>query len=658
MSTEFVDMVEQALRAKDVQVLEQEYPQGYSANGWWIVAGPQGGAGDGFGIGEKTFAYGPCTYDGEPMEPDGVTPTGEGVLNLIVEKNNAGKKEGERWSILDAARYANEAHGLGIVEIDPPLPPQANGHDTASNAHAQARDDVFDAMVLDMEIRPAAATEQPREAPSDAAPDEQTSNADHDSERKNKANGEAPEFDDPPPLEAYANEPKANGFKKQTGSDRESRGSTAESGGQDTSRGNTSPDDGAWKAPLKYSYGASFDPSKIPLRRWILGNRRALGEVTCDAGPPGVNKSTLQLSDAVQIVTGRKILDDEVHMQGEVLYLAGEDARRDVEARIAGILQRYNIKPAELDDKLHVIYLDELENPSAYSLAHMEKDLALLNVSMTRWLRELPNVVAIFIDPIVAWHTLIENSNDALPVLMQGMRSMAVRGKRHVGFDHHVTKASMGENTETHVGNLAALRGAGAIGGGIRWGFTLAKINAETALRFGVLEDDRWQYRRLDPLKASYGPDGGDPRMLKVEGVRIANGEHVGVLVEVDLQQSQFEAIERKKSAEEEWDYQFRGAIVEMLESKGPCSSNEAARWFVARRGILFPNEKTGKPLGFQSIRGKLQALVGEGLDVVMSEKNCRRPNRVILRDAPRNSEELAFEDSPATAKAKDKATG
>src|SRR5262249_37067358 len=96
-------------------------------------------------------------------------------------------------------------------------------------------------------------------------------------------------------------------------------------------------------SPTVISYGAEFDPAAIPLRQWLLGTRRSLGEVTVDSGPPGTNKSMLMQTDAVSIVTGRRILNDAAHMQGEVLFLVGEDMRRDFEARLAAILTRHHI---------------------------------------------------------------------------------------------------------------------------------------------------------------------------------------------------------------------------------------------------------------------------------------------------------------------------
>jgi hypothetical protein len=155
------------------------------------------------------------------------------------------------------------------------------------------------------------------------------------------------------------------------------------------SNGNGAGESGpvVWKAPPVTTYGKGFDAATIPQRQWLLGRRRSVSEVTVDAGPPGTNKSTLMLTDAVSITTGRRILD-YVHRTGGALFLAGEDARRDVEARLAGILTRYHIAPSELSDHLHIVYLAETDF-LGYSLADMVDDIAVLNEHMLIWLREL-----------------------------------------------------------------------------------------------------------------------------------------------------------------------------------------------------------------------------------------------------------------------------
>ncbi|MGH8290611.1 MAG: AAA family ATPase [Steroidobacteraceae bacterium] len=387
------------------------------------------------------------------------------------------------------------------------------------------------------------------------------------------------------------------------------------------------PPPGAWQPPAVTTYGAAFNAAAIPLRQWVIGWRRSRGELTVDAGPPGVNKSMLMLTDAVAIVTGRQILADRVHQTGGVLFLVGEDARRDFESRLAGILAHYRIPAAELAERLHVVYLAEVDSV-AYTLAEMIADMAVLNTRMLTWLREYPDVLAVFVDPLAAWHRLIENSNEALQLLCASMRALAVQGNRHVGIDHHIVKASMFD-PEAHVGNLAAIRGAGAIGAAIRWAFTLARLTPETALAYGVPEEERKRYRRLDSLKASYGPDDEQTRLLRVESVPIANGETTGVLVEVDMERTRADAQERKATETEERTAKLAEALTTMLREKRPRTLRDAATWLFVHHPELFPGKKHGETQSEFTIRQRLSAIIGIGMQTTRSGHH----DRIVMRE-------------------------
>ncbi len=399
------------------------------------------------------------------------------------------------------------------------------------------------------------------------------------------------------------------------------------------------PEPPEWTPPKFATYGATFDPASIPLRRWLLGNRRSIGELTVDAGPPGTNKSTLMLTDAVAIVTGHRLLADEVHERGSVLFLAGEDARRDVEARIAGILEFYDIQPAELGDRLHVLYLAEVDAIN-YTLANMAADMAMLNTNMAGWLREFPDIVAVFVDPLMAWHRLVENSNEALQLLFSALRAVAVQGQRHVGIDHHVTKVTMNDS-EGHVNNLAALRGAGVIGADIRWAFTMAKLNATTAASYGIPEDGRRRYRRLDQLKQSYGPDDDEMRLLRVESVTIANGESVGVLVEQEMDLVRAEGEERKAAIAKAAKERMAEALAKMLTEQRPRSAQGAALWLITHAPELVPG-KNGTPLSETTLRSRLPGMIGAGLPT----RHEGRFARIVIRPAACNGKgaEIDFE--------------
>jgi RecA-family ATPase len=275
-----------------------------------------------------------------------------------------------------------------------------------------------------------------------------------------------------------------------------------------------------WVPPPVVTYGEHFDPAAIPLREWLIRGRYALGEGTAIAGPPGTNKSSLLLTDAVQLVTQRSLLGEAIDKGGGVLFLVGEDRRRDFDARLAGLCEHYRIPPLELGNRLHVVYQSEI-NPAEYTLARMVEDMATLNMQMFDWLGQFPSLVALFIDPMVSWHRLIENDNMAMQQLCIALRGLAAQANIAVAFDHHVTKVAMFD-PEAHVGNLAAMRGGSTIAADMRWAFTMARLKPETAAQFGIAEEDRKVYRRLDTLKASYGPDDEGPRLLKIESVRIA----------------------------------------------------------------------------------------------------------------------------------------
>ena len=376
-----------------------------------------------------------------------------------------------------------------------------------------------------------------------------------------------------------------------------------------------------WAPPAVSTYGASFDPAKIPLRRWLIRGRYARGEGTVIAGPPGTNKSTLLLNDAVALATGRDLLGDIIDEAGASLFLAGEDRRRDVEARLAGICEHYQIAPAELGGRLHVVYQSEI-NPVDYTLASMIKDMSALNIQMFEWLGQYPNLVALFIDPMISWHRLIENDTGAMDLISVALRGLASKANIAVVFDHHVTKLAQFD-CEAHVGNLAAMRGSSAIAASTRWAFTMARLKPETAAHYGIAEADRPFFRRLDGLKASYGPDAGEPRLLHVRSVLIANGETVGVLAPVDTVQLVEDGKERRKRAEQAQQKSLTEALTFMLNVKCPRTLREAATWLAAKQPDVFTG-KDGKPLAARSIRERLESAIGDGLYITHNDEAAK----------------------------------
>jgi len=287
-----------------------------------------------------------------------------------------------------------------------------------------------------------------------------------------------------------------------------------------------------------------------------------------------------------------------------------------------------------------VVYLAEID-PINYTLAQMIEDVTALNLQMLGWLRDLPDTIAVLVDPLMAWHRLMENSNEAVQLLSTSLRAVAVQGKRHVGIDHHVTKIAMSDS-EGHVGNLASVRGAGSLIGYARWAFTMAKLNGDTAAAHGIPENERARYRRLDALKTSYGPDDEQMRLLRVESVTIQNGERVPVLVEQDLEMVQAEAKERQTAIVEASRRRLGEALTRMLTESRPRSANATALWLITHVPELVTGKK-GAVLSEFTLRQRLPSLIGAGLPTRLDG----RFTRVVMRAALANGKgsQIDFED-------------
>ena len=95
---------------------------------------------------------------------------------------------------------------------------------------------------------------------------------------------------------------------------------------------------------------------------------------------------------------------------------------------------------------------------------------------------------------------------------------------------HHTAKPPQG-GSDGHAGNMNSARGASALTGVARVVQTLFGMSGKDAEACGVDEEDRHLYVRLDDAKANLGPPGMATRWFQREGVQIANGDEVGVLV-------------------------------------------------------------------------------------------------------------------------------
>jgi hypothetical protein len=286
--------------------------------------------------------------------------------------------------------------------------------------------------------------------------------------------------------------------------------------------------------PLAPDFLEQLNVSMLPRRRWLLEGTMLRGSVTVRVAPPGAGKSTLGIEQGVAIVTGRAITGHRVHEQTKVWIYNNEDDGDELKRRLAAVLQHWAIPFAEIKGRLAL-------NSGA------ERPLLVAKIDRAGNVIRLPDVdacidhirtygIGVFIvDPFVETHEVSENSNEQIKAVAIMFREIARRGECAVMLVHHTAKPPQGAS-DGHAGNLNTARGASALVGVARIVQTLFSMSSKDAERYGVAEQERHLYVRLDDAKANVTLIGADARWFRRTGVTIANGDEVGVLVPEKLE--------------------------------------------------------------------------------------------------------------------------
>jgi hypothetical protein len=287
--------------------------------------------------------------------------------------------------------------------------------------------------------------------------------------------------------------------------------------------------------PIAPAFVDRLDVAMLPRRCWLLGRSLLRGNLTLKIAPPGVGKSTLGIEQAVAIVTGRPITDQEVHEQTKVWIYNNEDDADELKRRLAAVLQHWDIP------------LDEVRGRLALN-SGADRPLLVAKVDRAGTVIRMPDVDAciehirahgigaFIVDPFVETHEVTENSNEQIKAVAVMFREIARAGNCAVMLVHHTAKPPQG-SSDGHAGNLNTSRGASALAGVARIVQTLFSMSVRDAEQHGVDDDERHLFVRLDDAKANLGLISGRARWFRRVGVAIANGDEVGVLAPDELVQ-------------------------------------------------------------------------------------------------------------------------
>ncbi|MER8498957.1 helicase RepA family protein [Mesorhizobium sp. M1312] len=257
------------------------------------------------------------------------------------------------------------------------------------------------------------------------------------------------------------------------------------------------------------------DPAAIEPREWLYGHHLIRKYVSATIAPGGVGKSTLTITDAVAMASGKPLLGLKPHGALRVWLWNGEDPRDEIERRVIATCLHHDIDPDEIAGKLFIdsgrqlpIKIGELQN-GKITIATPVVD------ALVEAIRDL-GVDVLIIDPFVSVHSLPENDNGAMDAAVKAFALVADRTGCAIDLVHHSRKLN-GVDAD-----IDAARGGSAIAGAVRAARVLNVMSGEVAKTFAIAESDRRSYVRVDDAKANLAPPSA-ARWFKLSGEPLGN---------------------------------------------------------------------------------------------------------------------------------------
>jgi hypothetical protein len=232
--------------------------------------------------------------------------------------------------------------------------------------------------------------------------------------------------------------------------------------------------------------------------------------------------------EALAVVTGRPLLGEDVKERTNVWIVNLEDPLEEIQRRVLSAMRHYGIKPAEVEGRLFV----NAGRDFSLKFGIQTRDGVLPNTKLVEYLcRKIPEkqIGCVFIDPFVGAHNINENDNMAVNAIVAEIRRVADETKSAIGLVHHIRKGN-GEDA-----SIDSVRGAGSLIGAARAARVINRMSPDDAAKLGIDETEARSIFRVDDGKANLAPPAASAVYRKMEGVKIDNGEWIGVCIPYTL---------------------------------------------------------------------------------------------------------------------------
>jgi hypothetical protein len=293
---------------------------------------------------------------------------------------------------------------------------------------------------------------------------------------------------------------------------------------------------GSTREPTPFSF---VPAAQIPRREWLYGHHMIRRFVSATVAPGGVGKSSLLLTEAMAMATGRNLLGEGVRKPLRVWYFNGEDPRDELQRRLEAVRQHYDVDPEEIGDRL---FIDSGRERDLVIATQTKAGTVILEPcveALVEAIRRL-EIDVLVIDPFVSSHSVPENDNNAIDqVAKKGWGRVAELGNCAVELSHHVRK------TGGEAATVEDARGGSALLAAVRSARVLNQMPTELGERYGLSERERRTTFSVENGKANLAPPPEGRSWFRLESVAILNGGTMDLDGEVITLPSDFVAVPR-----------------------------------------------------------------------------------------------------------------
>lgn len=258
------------------------------------------------------------------------------------------------------------------------------------------------------------------------------------------------------------------------------------------------------------------DPKAIRPREWIYGGHYIRSFISATVAAGGIGKSSLLLTEAVIMATGKALLHHPVQEPVRVWYWCGEDPREEIERRLHAICLHFGITAEDLSGRLFIDSGRDTEIKIAVSERQGFKLATPVIEDMIAEIR-VNKIDVLILDPMVSTHSVSENDNMAIDAVAKSWGYIAGAANCSIELAHHIRKTG-GEASVDDARGASALKDAAR---SVRVLNKMTKVEAENA---GVTSDSRFFFRVDYGDKANMRPPSESSEWHQMVGVKLGNG--------------------------------------------------------------------------------------------------------------------------------------